>query len=257
MDIERQKEHFEEISKIYFETRQSYQNHILFKELMWRYFANKVKRFFTGRKYKCLEPMCGFGEGYKILKNYFFLDIDYKGFDYSELMVKIANEKFPDLDIVHGNILDYSDSQKYDLIILIGGLHHVYKFANDALKNINKIIKKGALFISFEPTHNNHFIKKVREQVYKKNNFFDYNTERGFDLDELNNIFIENGYQKLEQIYPGLLGYCLYYNPDAFPKLRVGNEKIVKIIFNFERLFYHNYIGKLFSFSTLTLWRKN
>lgn len=255
--VEQQKQHFEKISDKYFKARQG-SNHLLYKEYMWRYFFAKVEKYMPSKEYKCLEPMCGYGEGYKIINNFSrFKTSSYKGFDYSEELVKIANKNNEKLNIVHGNVLNYADDEKYDLIILLGGLHHVYGNVDKAIKNINKLILPNGLFINFEPTHNNWFFQKVRERIYKKNKLFDNESEQGFKLKELNELFINNGYTKVKQIYPGLLGYVLYYNPDAFEKLNIGNKTILKTIFKLEKYFFSNFIGKYFSFATLTLWRKN
>lgn len=253
---ERQKEHFENISKTYFEARQN-EKHLLYKKLMWGFFFKKTKKFFIKKSYICLEPMCGYAEGYEILTNLGNINIHYyKGFDYSEEMVRIAKEKYQDLNIVHGNILEYKDDNKYDLVILIGGLHHVCNHVDIAIDNLSRVMQRGALFISFEPTHNNILFKKIRERIYKSHPFFDDENERGFELKELNDLFIKHGFEKLEQIYPGLLGYVLYYNPDAFKKLNIGNKSTVNLIFNIENKFYDNFIGKYLSFATLSLWRK-
>ncbi len=253
--IDQQKKHFENISKYYYISRQG-KNHLEFKKHIWKYFFDKVKYHFKEEIYTCLEPMCGYGEGFKILINYGKLNILYKGFDYSEEIVKIAQKFYPNLNITLGNILDYQDESIYDLIILIGGLHHVYEEANRVVKNISKLHKKGGYFINLEPTNNNYLIKLIRDYIYKKNKIFDHETERAFNLRELDDIFQSNGYGKVVQMFPGLLGYVLYYNPDAFPLLNIGNERIVKLIFNLEKRFYFNFIGRFFSFATLTMWRK-
>lgn len=253
--VEQQRKHFDGISKKYYEARQN-ENHLFYKELMWKYFFKKVEKYFNNNKYNCLEPMCGYGEGFKIITNYSDISVIYKGFDYSEEIVKIANKKFPNLNIVHGNVLTYEDGNTYDLIILLGGLHHVYRSVDSALANINNLMKNNSFIISLEPTHNNWVFKKVREKIYKTNELFDDESEQAFELMKLNSLFENNGYEKVEQIYPGLLGYILYYNPDAFENLNLGNKTIVELIFRIEKYFFNNVIGRYFSFATLSLWRK-
>ncbi len=253
--VEQQKQHFESISEKYFNARQN-ENHLEFKRLMWDLFFKKINSVLMKDKYTCLEAMCGYAEGYKILNQYTSLKLEYTGFDYSQELVRIANEIYPDLKIIHGNILNYTDKNKYDLVILLGGLHHVYSNVEKALQNINKLTEQGTLFINLEPTHNNWFFRKTRERIYKKNELFDCESEQGFELKELNSLFNSNGYEQIYQMYPGLIGYVLYYNPDAFEKLNIGTRFLVNAIFSIEKYFYTNFIGKYFSFATLTLWRK-
>ncbi len=252
--VEQQRIHFEGISQVYYKARQD-SNHLLYKKLMWEYFF-LINPYFSDNNYKCLEPMCGYGEGNLILKNYSKLNFSYCGFDYSSELVNIANEINVDFAIEYGNVLDFNNGKKYNLIILIGGLHHVYKDVNRAIVNLNRMVDLGAYFISFEPTHNNIIFKKIRNKIYKENILFDNQTERAFNLLELNRLFINNGYVIVEQIYPGLLGYVLYYNPDAFKWLNIGNNKVVKFIFNIEKFFFKNFVGRYFSFATLTVWKK-
>jgi len=75
-------------------------------------------------------------------------------------------------------------------------------------------------------------------------------------LDTLNKHFELNNFEIVKQIYPGLLGYILYYNPDAFPILNKGSIKLVNIIFTLEKFCYSNFVGKYFSFATMSLLRK-
>lgn len=261
-EIERQKEHFEKIAEQYYRARQN-SNHLLYKNLLWEYFLERNENIFQRNiEVTCLEAMCGYGEGYKILINYLkkhhpTLKFTYKGFDYSENLVNISNKNNPEINIEHKNILTYSDKNyNCNLIILIGGLHHVYNHSMDAMKNVSTVLNTGGYFINFEPTNNNFIFQKIRELIYNKNTLFDDETEKAFSLIELNKIFKESGYELIDQIYPGLLGYILYYNPDAFPILNVGNNKIVRWLFNIEKKLFLTFLGKYLSFATLTVWKK-
>lgn len=254
--VEKQREHFESLSDTYYRARQD-ERHLFFKYSMWEYFFTKAAPHFCQQKFNCLEPMCGYGDGYEILSRYLQADFTYQGFDYSAVLVEIANQIKPDLVINQGNVLDYTAPRQYDLIILIGGLHHVYYDAQKALHNLSNLLVPGGLFINLEPTHNNYFFKKVRDYVYRKNSLFDQEAEQGFGLAELNCLFENSGFQLLEQIYPGLLAYILYFNPDAFQGLALGNTSSVKRIFNLEKPLYSSFIGKYFSFATISLWKKS
>ena len=196
-NIEQQRMHFEGISQAYYSARQD-SNHLLYKKLMWEYFFLKINPFFTDDNYKCLEPMCGYGEGFGILKNYSKLNFSYCGFDYSSELVSIANKNNNEFAIEYGNVLEFDNGKKYNLIILIGGLHHVYKDVNSAIENLNRMVDLGAYFISLEPTHNNIIFEKIRNKIYKENVLFDDETEQAFNLLELNRFFISAKEASLE-----------------------------------------------------------
>ena len=88
------------------------------------------------------------------------------------------------------------------------------------------------------------------------NDIFDTETEKDFRLDQLNKIYFNNGFHLLHQEYPGLLAYILYYNPDAFPFLNIGNKYLVRF-FNFiDLIITKTGIGKKLSFATLSVMTK-
>ena len=73
---------------------------------------------------------------------------------------------------------------------------------------------------------------------------------------QLNALYLSGGFNIIDQFYPGLLSYILYYNPDAFSFLNIGNKLIVKALFTVDKYFFRNIIGRLFSFATLSILKK-
>ena len=251
-DIERQRVHFENISETYFKSRQT-ENHLHLKKLMWSYFF-KSKEYLRKDNLSVLEPMCGYSEGKKIIKKNVGAITTYEGFDYSTVLIEKVNKTNPELNVYVQDITTFNSDKTYDIIIIIGGLHHVPSFCEDAVKMLRKNLNPKGHFIVFEPTHNNFLFRKIRERIYKKNELFDQQTEKAFVLKDLNNLFFKNGYSLKDQIYPGLLSYILFYNPDAFPWLNFGGKKLVNFFFQLDTLFFRNYIGKKLSFATLSIY---
>jgi len=254
--VEQQRKHFNEISEKYFQARK-HPNHLLLKNLIWEKFLKRNKSIATEVR-RVLEPMCGMAEGYEILSKYLIPNFDYHGFDYSENMIEIARQRKPALKIEWNNVTAYqSTGDLFDFIILIGGLHHVYSRTQDVLHNLGKSLRRGGYFLSFEPTHNNWLTRRIRQRIYKSNDLFDAGTEHGFEYHDLDRYFKLAGYEKVDQVYPGLLAYVLYYNPDAFPVLNVGGKFLVKSLFAIDRLFWDNWLGRKLSFATMSLWMRN
>ena len=106
--VEQQRTHFNEISDKYFTARQS-PNHLHLKMLIWRYFLQR-NHFLAAEVTRVLEPMCGMGEGYSILKSNLKTDFNYLGFDYSENMVSLAKTANPSLDIIWNDVTKFSHS---------------------------------------------------------------------------------------------------------------------------------------------------
>lgn len=124
------------------------------------------------------------------------------------------------------------------------------------VKSLTQGLKAGGYFINFEPTFGNLFYKKLREVVYRSNPMFDHQSEQAFLVKQLLNIFQQSGLVLRDIIYPGLISYVLYYNPEAFPDLNIGGRRMVRSLFTIERLFMRSLIGRVLSFATLSLWQR-
>jgi len=253
--IEQQREHFESISEKYFDARKA-PNHLYVKELMWNFFF-KDKNQLRDKKLSVLEPMCGYSEGKSILeKNIGLLD-SYEGFDYSSVLIDKVKQTNKDLNVYVQDISTFKSENKFDIIIIIGGLHHVPFICEEVVQNLKNNLKENGVFIVLEPTHDNFVFRKIRERIYNKNSLFDQETEQAFELKKLNSLFIDNGFKIKDQIYPGLLSYVLFYNPDAFPLLNIGKKGLVKFLFRLDSIFFRNYLGRKFSFATLSMFSIN
>jgi len=253
-DREQQREHFESVSARYFNARQ-HENHLLLKKLLWDHFlAGKAHILPEGAD--VLEAMCGYSEGKSILEARFPHRFAYSGFDYSRQLVERAQQRFPGARIFVADATRFEEPDSCDLLILIGGLHHVYRHTDDVLARLYRAVRPKGHFINFEPTHNNFVFRKLRERIYARNSLFDADTERAYELEELNAAYRRAGFRIEDQIYPGLLSYVLYYNPDAFPRLNLGGARSVRTAFEVDRPFFRSWPGRHLSFATLSLLAK-
>jgi len=253
-DIERQRKHFNAIAERYRQAR-SHPNHLRLKDLIW---ASTLDAAPTprARPLKVLEPMCGYAEGYDIVAKYLSDDISYSGFDYSSTVTDYLQAQHPDRDILCADATRFESDDVWDVIILIGGLHHVPAYAADVVDRLAKCLAPGGIFINLEPTSGNPLFRWVRERIYQSNTLFDEETERAFEVSELAALFSANGLEPVDQLYPGLLAYVLYYNPDAFPHLNVGTPSLVSFLVNLEKWSWRTALARWFSFATLSLWQK-
>jgi len=253
--IERQREYFNSIADRYHEGRQA-SNHLYLKDLIWRDVFSHFPDL-KGSKLDVLEPMCGFCDGYGLIRRHLSSQICYRGFDYSDAVVETVKKDNPDLDVWQADATKYKPAaDSCDLIILIGGLHHTPLDAQAIVKNLAAGLRTGGLFISYEPTHGNPLVRMVRDGIYRNNSLFDEQTERAFPVSELVHLFTDAGLSSELICYPGLLSYIMYYNPDAFPTLNVGGKSLVSLLYAFDKLFYKNPVGRALSFATLSVWSK-
>ena len=256
--IERQKEFFNSISDEYFKARKN-KNHVFYIELLWSSVLSDVREVVykhTTNKVDVLEMMCGYAEGEKIVKKYITKDYAYTGFDYSDKVIDRVKQINPELDVYIQDVTQYAPEKKYDIIIIMGGLHHVPDSVDNVLHKIFQSLNWGGVFINFEPTHNNIIYAKIRNAIYKKNHIFDEKTEHDFELRNLNNRYKRSGLKLMQQYHVGLLAYILYYNPDAFSILNIGNKKLVALLQKVDKIFYQNIIGQKLSFATFSILEK-
>jgi len=252
---EKQIEHFNRIASEYYNARQNPRSSLLYSKIWETVFSNKLFKDLKA-PLNVLDAMCGFANGYDILKCNLKTDFCYSGFDYSEEMVNYASQRNPSLRLFVCDILNYSEEETYDIILLIGGLHHVYASAGQAVSNISKALKPGGFFINFEPTNNNFLWKWIRNRIYKKNVIFDAETEKAFTINELHTITQKNNLKAIDELYPGLLAYVLWYNPDAFPSLNIGSLSFVSTFCKLESNLWRTFFARYFSFATLTVYKK-
>lgn len=255
--LRRQADHFNSIADRYHEARQG-QNHLLLKHLMWSAFFRRLPQL-NGRPLDVLEPMCGYADGLDLLREHLGPDSvrSYRGFDYSDRVIETLRQERPGLDVWCADATAFDpEPDSADLIILLGGLHHVPDHAEGVVRRLAPALRRGGHFINLEPTYGNPLTRLVREGIYRRNDLFDEETERSFPVSRLRRMFTDAGLRPLEAQYPGLLAYVLYYNPDAFPLLNRGGPRAVRLAWSLDRPFLRNPLGRAASFATLAAWQR-
>jgi SAM-dependent methyltransferase len=249
-------EHFDSIAERYYTARRD-ANHILLKDLLWRHVLRRAPFWSAERPIDVLEPMCGYADGRRILERHLDCALRYTGFDYSSAVVDRLRALHPGLDVRRADVTTFEPAPRaYDLIMLLGGLHHVPDAARGVVARLARGLRPNGILINFEPTFGNPLTRRVREQIYARNSLFDARTERSFAVDELCRMFEVAGLEPVDILFPGLISYVLYYNPDAFPRLNVGGSRLVRLTFAFDRLLMRSLLGRWLSFATLSVWRK-
>ena len=87
-------------------------------------------------------------------------------------IVKKLNETRPELSVSFGDVTKFKTDEKFDVIIIIGGLHHVPDFAGQVVRNLSSHLKDGGYFISYEPTSGNPLFRLIlKDDLQKECNF--------------------------------------------------------------------------------------
>lgn len=252
--INRQKAHFDSIADEYTLKRRGSKQRMLHRLIYADLLSNMGNK--SNDCLYVLEPMCGFGEGQEIIKNHISDNIVYEGFDLSEKVVENAKRIYKGINVYVQDVTKFTPERRYDIVVLIGGLHHVPDYAALVLEKIYGALKPGGQFINVEPTYNNWLTRIVCEYIYKKNSVFDEKTERRFSLSSINELYKKNGFSITKQLNAGLLAYLLWYNPDAFPLFNFGNCSLVKVVYAIDRKFMNTWIGRKLSVATFSVLKK-
>lgn len=253
-NVKRQIHHFDERSILYFNARNQKKN-IYYRKLLFSHCLKGIE--IEKELIRVLDPMCGYGTGYKVIKGIFSgKRIIYKGFDASPEIVNIAKRIHPNAEFRVSDVLDMFDSKKYDVLIVLGGVHHVPDYAMEVFEKFYNALVPGGILINFEPTYNNIFMKFVTGNIYRRNPSFESETERRFSLNELNFMYKVAGFDIKKQLYPGLLAYLLWYNPQIFKCFNIGNKKLIRKIFKKERFLYSRRFGRKWSAATFSVLQK-
>lgn len=250
--VERQIEYFDSVAEKYFNARLS-ENYVEFYRLLYDEVFQHMPSYKRGKKIEVLEVMCGSGNGKKLVEEHYENEVEYTGFDYSQEMIRLTKERIPEINIYRQDVTTFVADKKYDIVILLAGLHHVPDYIDAILVQLKKSLKTDGVFLNFEPTYNNFIMEKISKSIYRRNDLFDEVTERRLGLEELNKAYKSAGFSIEYQIYFGLLGYVLWCNPDAFPKLNIGKKSLVKKLFSIEKKLYGSWLAKKISFTTISI----
>jgi len=138
-----------------------------------------------------LEVGCGAGFTADYLKGKY---LNYTGVDYSENLINYA-ENYNSAGGVRFecvNINEFDSEETYDVILMIGVLHHIPDPGN-TIESLTRFLSPEGMIVVNEPQRGNPFIgllRKIRKRI--DNNYSADQVE--FTEDEIRSIFEKNGY---------------------------------------------------------------
>jgi 2-polyprenyl-3-methyl-5-hydroxy-6-metoxy-1,4-benzoquinol methylase len=152
-----------------------------------------TKMFKLQEKHKILDIGCGNGRHMAYLKRKY--NVDVVGIELNQKAVAVG--KNAGLNIFHGSIDDYATNNEYDVIYLSHVLEHLSK-PYDALKNINKLLKKGGRIVIALPN------TKSFERYLFKQYWWGWDTPRHiymFSPKSIKYLLQETGFNNIEIYY--------------------------------------------------------
>ena len=204
--IEQGKQTYEVIAQDFSRTRQE----------LWP-ILNLFKQYINDGD-RILDVGCGNGRLIKIMQD---KQVDYLGIDNSENLIKLAREQYPEYKFSCQDITELqADDQKYDVVFLVGVLHHVpsAKLRGQTLQNIYKLLKPGGhvLMTNWNLWQNKFFkfhLKYTWQRMIKQRDFEagdilkqwgntgQYRYLHGFTLRELKQLAKKNNFDIIKNEY--------------------------------------------------------
>ena len=115
----------------------------------------------------------------------------------------------PEAPIV-GSILDeILPPESFDVVIVVGGLHHVHPNVDDAVLHIWKLLKPGG-YLCFSEPHTGSLIDHARRLWYRRDPMFEAN-EAAVDIAALHRA-TEGKFDVVQEKYFGNIAHTLVLN---------------------------------------------
>ncbi len=241
-----QRLHYDQISKQYEihygdEYSQAYRNQFMFQPM-----TNGLDL----RGMKTVDAMCGSGESTQHLLNGGAQVI---GIDISPVEIEKFKARYPQCHAETASVLKTGlPDASVDLVCVFGGLHHLHPHVNEAIWEINRILKPGGYFVFTEPPAGS-LPEHLRQLWYRFDSLFADN-EAGIQLDDMKKSFKDDFDFEIES-YGGSFGYLLVLNSMVFRIPHRWKPYYSGICMKLER-WIEPFQGKFFSCSVVCRWRK-
>lgn len=158
-----------------------------------------------------LEAMCGGGQTTRYLLE---RKAVVTGLDISPQQITNFRSRHPDADAVCTSLLNSGlPSESYDVVAVVGGVHHMPPYVNECIAEIHRLLKPGGYFCFMEP-HCESLADSIRRVWYRHDPLFATN-EEAINMKELRSQFSREFEFEREQ-YLGNFGYLFVLNSMVF-----------------------------------------
>ncbi len=144
------------------------------------------------------------------------------------------------------------ESESFDIVSVVGGIHHMPPFVNESIFEIHRILKPGGYFCFMEP-HSESFAEKFRQLWYRYDSLFAEN-EAAVNMSELHRSFQDHFDFKTE-MYLGNFGYLFVLNSMVF-RIPLNAKSIYSPFLIKTEKFFNRFLGKRFSCFVTAQWQK-
>jgi len=166
---------------------------------------------------RILDNMCGTGDFLDFLSTkYSFVTGADISFDMISLTAKESRQRLKGLVCCDTEKLPFATAS-FDVVNVRGALHHINPISG-ALREMHRILRPGGMIILSEPCDDFVVVRKVRESLYKRLDYFD-DDEKTFLSEELIVGLTNVGFSVHKTKRFGFIAYTLLGFPDIIPAL--------------------------------------
>lgn len=190
--------------------------------LLNEYWNEEIYKWLPQRRdLAVLDNMCGTGVFLDVLARDFRFVV---GADISLDMVRHTREdarkSMKGLVCADADRLPFADAS-FDVVNVRGALHHVNP-VDTALKEMRRVLRPGGLVIISEPCDDFILVRKMRELMYSRMDYFDED-EKTFLSADLISALLRSGFHVRSHKRFGFLAYALLGYPDIIRQLEFIN----------------------------------
>jgi SAM-dependent methyltransferase len=200
--------------------------------------------------FEVLEAMCGGGQTTEYL-----LDrrATVTGLDISPQQTDHFEKRHPRARAITASMLNSGfQDRTFDLVSIVGGIHHMPPYVDEAIEEVHRILKPGGYFCFMEP-HSEAAMDRVRRFWYKRDPLFAEN-EEAINMTELHDKFSDR-FEFKNEYYGGNFGYLFVLNSMVFRVPLFLKPLYSPAMIATESLF-NKIGGKTFSCFVVAQWRK-
>ena len=125
--------------------------------------------------------------------------------------------------------------QKFDVAMIIGGLHHCVVDLTSTICTVANFVKPGGLVLMMEPNAD-YFLEGVRQVWYRTDSYFEGSTEHALSYVALYEM-AHRSFVEINVKYLGGLGYFLVLNSMIFRLPHWLKRSIARLLLPCEKLF--------------------
>jgi SAM-dependent methyltransferase len=147
------------------------------------------------------------------------------GADISQDMIRLTSDaaraRLKGLVCADADHLPFADAS-FDVVNVRGALHHVNPI-HRALSEMRRVLRPGGLAIISEPCDDFFLVRKMRQTMYSRMDYFDED-EKTFLSADLTAALSAGGFRVRDQKRFGFLAYTLLGYPDIVPAVAFLNR---------------------------------